>query len=99
VPTSNDQQIAAYLGYFFCLQFPHNLTLLRDLLIQAYRSRGGGGGVGGGFGAGRSSVGGRSHPRFIILTGDLFELRLESHELLHCCVNLVLVPATVRLTT
>ena len=91
--------MTAYLGCFFSLKFPQSISLLRDLLIQAWMSRGTGRGGGGGFWVGSSSIGGRSHPRFIFLTGDLFELCLESQELLHCCINLVLVPVTFTLTT
>lgn len=90
-----------YLGGFLRLQFPHNLPLLCNALIQARRTRRRGGrgrgGAGGSSSCSSRSRGcrfGRGHPWFVVLTGQLFKLRLESEELLHSYINLVLVPST-----
>lgn len=93
VPTAGSPE---YLRSFFRLQFPDRLPLMRDTFIQVGRRAGSSRGGGGGGGRRRRSSRGskRGHPGFVILTGRLFELGLESEELLHCNVNLVLVPST-----
>lgn len=83
---------SGYLGGFLRLQFPHDLALLCNTLIKVRRR----GRVGCRWGS-RGGGGGRGHPWFVLLTGQLFKLCLQSEELLHCTINLVLVPSTNQL--
>lgn len=79
--------ISVYLGSFFSLQLPNNLSLLCNTLIQAWR--GGRRWRGGWRRRGRDSWG---HPWFVLLTSQLFKLCLQSKQLLDGSIKLVLVP-------
>lgn len=84
--------VSEYLGGFLRLQFPHILSLLCNTLIQARSGRNGGRGS-----SGRRYRRGRGHSRLVILTSQFLKLHLESEELLHSYVNLVLLPSTNHL--